>query len=231
MLDHCIGITTVSESLKEELIVHGVPPAKVAVIPNGVDISKFKVLDRSDCRSRLQIDTANPVVVYVGRLSEEKSVTTLIEAAAAVISGGQSLDVYLVGDGALKNDLISQAETLGVRENVTFVGKVGHDEVSLWMGAADFFCLPSLREGCPNVILEALGSGRPILATKVGAIPDVVSDDSGILFEPEDVDGLVKTLGTAINRGWSETVISHSVKGLSWEKAAEKYYHFYKKAV
>ena len=138
--------------------------------------------------------------------------------------------LYLVGDGPLITQLTALVNELGINDSVKFVGKVSHDQVSLWMGATDFFCLPSLREGCPNVILEALGSGKPIIASRVGAIPDVVSEESGILFTPGNVNELSQSLITAFEENWSPVVISNSVKSLSWEHAARHYADIYKQA-
>ena len=146
-------------------------------------------------------------------------------------SMGRKAKLYLIGDGPLRSSLAELVERLDMMESVIFVGKVEHKQVSEWMGAADYFCLPSLREGCPNVILEALGSGKPVIASRVGAIPDVVSDDTGILFDPEDIDELMQSLDTALDTTWSPTKISESVKNLSWEHAANHYFKVYKKAM
>jgi len=96
------------------------------------------------------------------------------------------------------------------------------------MGAANYFCLPSLREGCPNVILEALGSGRPVIASRVGAIPDVVTDKSGILFTPQNVEELSAAIEKALAINWSAQEITASVAKLSWEHAAEQYIRVFK---
>ena len=197
--------------------------SKSTVIPNGIDVDKFKVLDRKNCRKILNIALKQSVILYVGRLSEEKNVSTLIKAASTLIKTANSIHVYLVGDGPLHSELNTLSKKLNVLDNVHFIGKVDHDIVGIWMGATDYFCLPSLREGCPNVILESLGCGRPVIASNVGAIPDVVSSDSGILFTPENVDELTNALRTALNTNWNAEIINTSVKELSWENSAEKY--------
>lgn len=227
MLNNAQAITVVSNNLKNELIKNNIPNDKITVIPNGIDIEKFKVLDKKSCRKSLHLDNDMPIILYVGRLSEEKSVSTLIDAAFKLIKSGTNIKVYLVGDGPLYEQLLNKVKELKIIDNIIFVGKVDHDDISTWMGATDYFCLPSLREGCPNVILESLGSGRPVVASKVGAIPDIVTSDSGVLFTPKDIDGLVSALKYALSKNWDSNKISSSVQSLSWDEAAKKYNDVY----
>lgn len=231
MLNNSHAVTVVSNNLKDELIKNNIQKNNISVIPNGVDIEKFKVLNKESCRTKLNIKINEPMVLYVGRLSEEKSVSTLIEATSKLIQSNCKIKVYLVGDGPLHQYLLDLVDRLNISKNIIFIGKVEHSEISTWMGATDYFCLPSLREGCPNVILEALGSGRPVIASRVGAIPDIVTNESGILFTPKDVDGLAKALNNAITSKWDSKDISNSVQKLSWDEAAKKYYHVFKNAI
>jgi len=176
MLNHTAAITVVSKNLKNELIKHKINADKITVIPNGVDIDSFKIQDRNHCRQKLNIKSSEPMVLYVGRLSEEKNIKSLIIAAEKLISRGNHFNLYVVGDGPLESELKALSKQLKIEKNVHFVGKVDHSEISTWMASTDFFSLPSIREGCPNVILEALGCGRPVISSNVGAIPDVVNE-------------------------------------------------------
>jgi len=230
MLNECSAVTVVANSLRDELIGHEIDGRKISVIPNGIDVEQFKILDKNHCRQQLSIHTNMPVILYVGRLSAEKNIKTLIRAGALVINSGNPVELYLVGDGPLEGTLKELVKDLDIEKYVNFVGKVDHSDVSTWMNASDFFCLPSLREGCPNVILEALGSGVPVIASKVGAIPDVVNNNSGILFTPTDVDELAGSIKKAIERNWSAAEIASSVDRLSWEHAADQYYEVFKTA-
>jgi glycosyltransferase involved in cell wall biosynthesis len=227
MLQHVDRITVVSNGLRDELEKHRIPAGKISVIPNGVDTGQFRLMDKTQCRGRLQLDSGQPLFVYIGRLSPEKSVTTLIEAAARLIDSGRQVNLALVGDGPERARLENLVATLGIGGRVRFVGKVEHAEVSLWMGAADFVCLPSIREGCPNVILEALGCGRPVVASRVGAIPDIVSGESGILFTPRDTAEMARSMEIAMGRDWDSEAIHDSVQALSWENAAQKYFEVF----
>ena len=230
MLNDCRAVTVVANSLKDELIGHKIVDRKISVIPNGIDINQFKILDKKHCRQQLSIDTELPVILYVGRLSVEKNVETLINACAQVISAGNPVQLYLVGDGPLEDSLKMLTKELDIEKYVHFVGKVDHSKISIWMNASDYFCLPSLREGCPNVILEALGSGVPVIASRVGAIPDVVNANSGILFTPTKIEELASAIAQAIERNWSARDIAASVGKLSWEHAAAQYFEVFESA-
>ncbi|VAW65934.1 Glycosyltransferase [hydrothermal vent metagenome] len=223
MLNNANAITVVSNGLKNELIEVGFNNTKITVIANGVDIKKFSPLSENDCRESLDLEKNTPIILYVGRLSLEKCVSSLIKSAARLIKQDYSFNLYIVGDGPLRNELESLTEKLNIKQQVHFIGNVEHDEIINWMGACNYFCLPSLREGCPNVVLEALSCGRPVIASKVGAIPDVVSDSSGILFSPDDIDSICDAFKSAFDRQWDEKRIAESVKKLSWDHAAKKY--------
>jgi len=227
-LNNSAAITVVSNALKNELVGSGIAKNKITVIPNGVDIDNFRPLVKSACRKQLGLQLTEPMVLYVGRLSEEKNVESLIVATGKVIHGNHPFQLYIVGDGPLMPDLKELSHSLNIEDNVHFAGKVDHALISTWMGATDYFSLPSLREGCPNVILEALGCGRPVIASRVGAIPDIVNNDTGLLFTPEDIDEISSAIIQAFNRKWDETTISESIKNLSWEHAARKYYDVFK---
>ena len=223
MLNRATAITVVSNNLKNELINHKINSDKITVIPNGVDIDSFKIQDKNMCRERLGIKSLEPMVLYVGRLSEEKNIKSLIIAAEKLITKGNSFNLYIVGDGPLDAELKALSKQLKIEKHVHFVGKVDHSEISTWMSSTDFFSLPSIREGCPNVILEALGCGRPVISSNVGAIPDVVNEQSGILFDPNNIEEIVSSFMQAFSRSWDEVKITDSIKKLTWENAAKNY--------
>jgi len=223
MLNRAKAITVVSNNLKNELINHNINSEKITVIPNGVDINSFKIQDKDICRQRLGIKSSAPMVLYVGRLSEEKNIKSLIIASEKLITNGKYFNLYIVGDGPLDMELKQLTRQLKIEENVHFIGKVDHSEISTWMSSTDFFSLPSIREGCPNVILEALGCGRPVISSNVGAIPDVVNEQSGILFDPNNIDDIASSFIQAFSRTWDENQITNSIKHLTWENAAKKY--------
>ncbi len=229
MLKNVTAVTVVSNELRQVLISDSVVADKITAIPNGVDTSQFNLLDIAHCRKKLKLSLNEKIILYVGRLSEEKNIESLIRAFS-MLEKDEELKLYIVGDGPLLNLLKSLIVNLKLEKKVVLVGKVEHSEVSCWMGAANYFSLPSVREGCPNVVLEALGCGRPVIASRVGAIPDLVNQDTGVLFDPNNVEDIAEKLSLGLSRKWDYSVIADSVKSLSWEHAAERYLTVFKLA-
>jgi len=223
MLDAVEGVTVVSSRLKDELVKHKVEPGKIKVILNGVDYDRFKFLDRQDCRKKLKLNDDDQIILYVGRLSDEKCVYSLIEGFSKISKTDSPLKLMLVGDGPEYDHLKQLAESLHISERVIFVGKVAHGDINQWFCAADVFCLPSKREGCPNVVLESLASGCPVVASDVGALPDLVSKTSGLLFKAEDVDDVADKLSLALSMDWDRSEIRQSMEKCTWSQAADSY--------
>jgi len=226
MLDAAAAITVVSNNLREVLLHKGIDEARVSVIMNGVNQDKFHVRDRDKCRAALGIDQGGFVYLYVGRLSEEKGVTALIEAFTR--QNDRSSVLYLVGDGEMRGSCETLVRQRGLTGRVIFHGWAAHDEIPLWIGACDALCLPSLREGCPNVVLESLASGRPVLGSRVGAVPDVVRPgENGLLFGPGEPESIAAALSGARSVDWDAGAIRHTVQRFRWEQAAQSYLELY----
>lgn len=230
MLSRAPAVTAVSEALRERMVAEGIPPDRVSTTPNGVDADLFFVRDRLRSRQELGLPAGGSLVVYVGRLSEEKGLPTLIEAAALLRRKGREFLLCLVGDGPLLATLKARAGALDLNGRIRFVGREDHRRIGVWLGACDVFCLPSLREGCPNVVLESLSSGRPVVASRVGAIPDLVSADTGILVDTQDAEQLAVALDEALARGWNGAQIAASMSAYSWRSAALRYREAYQAA-
>jgi len=169
-------VIAVSNSLKQKMVDVGISPDKITVIPNGVDILKFKGTKQDRTTSRL---------LWVGRLIEEKGVVYLIEAMKWVNIEIPKIKLILIGEGRLKGRLKRLAERLSVQ--VEFMGELPNSDVLRWMEDVDLFILPSLHEGLPLVLLEAMASCLPVVATSIGGIKDVVVDgETGILIPPKN---------------------------------------------
>lgn len=232
MLQRARSITAVSEALREGMVSHGIPGIRISTIPNGVDKSLFHIRDKQVSRESLGLPSGKKIALYVGRLSEEKGLTTMVKAIGRLQVRHSDLLFCVVGDGPLLSELKSLAQSLNIAENFLFAGQQDHIAVAAWLGACDVFCLPSLREGCPNVVIEALSSGRPVVASRVGGIPDMVRADTGILVEPQDIEGFAEALDSALYvRTWDEAGIADSMSSATWRSAAERYNHVYRSAV
>ena len=157
--------------------------------------------DPAVARARLGLPGGEPIVTYVGRLSRRKGVDTLVEAMG--ILGRRPTGAPLlamVGEGALREELVARARVLGVEDRIRFVGKAPHDEVPWWMAAGDVFVLASLSEGLPTVVCEAMAAGRPVVATAVDGTPEIVDHGhTGLLVPPGDPPALAEALGRLVD--------------------------------
>jgi glycosyltransferase involved in cell wall biosynthesis len=150
--------------------------SRAEVIDCGVDLERFRGGDRSEARRRLGLPEAGPVVLFVGALSERKNVVRLRDAFARLGRG----TLAVVGDGPLRGELAD-------RPGIHLAGRVPHHAVAEWTVAADVLCLPSLFEPFGQVLLEAMASERPVVATREGGPADLVTPDVGSLVDPLDV--------------------------------------------
>jgi glycosyltransferase involved in cell wall biosynthesis len=223
------GVITVSGALRDRVIELGVPAEKVVVQHNGVDGDRFRFRDGADVRARLGLPDDRPLIGYVGNFVHEKGVDLLVEAMRRLRHAAAEL--VMVGDGPMGEQLRARAAALGMGDRVRFVGRRPHEEVPEWISALDVFCLPSRREGCPNVVLEALASGRPVVAASVGGVPELLSEDTGVLVEPEDPEALARGLEEALSRRWDPEVLRASVPCLSWEEFARALHGALERAV
>jgi len=182
----------VSVALKNRLTAIGVPESSLKVVMNGVDRNLFKPLDLHESRSKLGLPCREKIILFVGNLVTIKGVEYLFEAVAKM---KERCVLLVVGDGPLKPSLDALAGRLGLGGWIIFTGRKPHSELPLWFNACDVFCLPSLNEGCPNVVLEALACGRPVVATSVGGIPEIISDGPETkLVPPADPKSLADAL-------------------------------------
>jgi teichuronic acid biosynthesis glycosyltransferase TuaC len=194
-------VVAVSRPLADEVVALGVPRERVAVVMNGVDAELFKPSDRAWARRELGLAGApdQPLAVYVGNLKPEKGVLDLGRAWQLVSERLPNATLLFVGDGPVKDELAAMTKPLGARARL--ISRQPLERVPLYMAAADLLVLPSHSEGTPNVVLEALASGRRVVATSVGGIPDLITSERlGTLVPARDpaalADALVASLRT-----------------------------------
>ena len=148
----------------------------------------------------------------------------LVEALSILQSNGRlDFDTLLLGNGELESMLKASISKRGLSDVVRMVGNVPHSAVPEWLRIGEVLCLPSLMEGMPNVVLEALACGLPIVASRVGAIPDVVNEASGILVAPGDSAALSQALEQAMRRNWDRKQIAHDAASPDWSAVADLY--------
>lgn len=189
---HAAGIITVACALKDDLVRVGVPAERIEVLRNGVDLQLFRPIEREAARSRLQI--SRTTLLSVGHLIPRKAHDLVIKALRWL----PEMDLIVIGDGPELGALNALAHESGVGERVRFAGALAQDELRNYYGAADALALASSREGWANVLLESMACGTPVVASRIGGTPEVVSaPEAGVLMEertPESVADAVRRL-------------------------------------
>jgi len=212
-------LLTVSEDLRRKAIDMGASPEKSRAVLNGCDLAVFHVRDRAEARRKLDIDPAAKAVVYLGRMDLKKGLRELVEAAATLQREREEIQVYLVGEGPDRPLIDTAIKANNAGSYVHLLPSCSFDDVAVWMAAADVVTLPSYMEGCPNVVLEALACGRPMVATQVGGIPEIMSEECGRLVPPRDSAALAWALGSVLDSTWDAAAIS-AYRSRGWETVA-----------
>jgi glycosyltransferase involved in cell wall biosynthesis len=216
-------VLTVSEHLRTQAIQLGSPPERTRAIRNGCDTSIFHLADRVEARSELGLQQDSEIIVFVGWIAPTKGLRELLDAMIRLVPSRPRLQLFCIGEGALQAELEARAAQSGIAGHVHFLGRRSSSEIARWLAAANVFCLPSYAEGCPNAVVEALACGRPVVATDVGGIPELVDASSGILFPPRDAEALTRALNEALDRQWDEPGISTS-SHRGWAQVATETY-------
>jgi len=173
--------------------------SRVSTVHNGIDIQRFENAPRErQLRDSMGIDESDVVIGFVGRLEDQKGLPFLLKAAERLNRDFKGLKFMLVGSGSREESLKAEATALGIR-NIIFAGF--ESDVSRYLKAFDVFVLPSLFEGLPISLLEAMASRLPVVASRVGGVPEaVVENVTGFLVEPGDADQLVRRLSELVLR-------------------------------
>ncbi len=183
-------IVAVSDEVKQSIITkRKVPASRLQVIHYGVDLSRFESKPSTAKKEQLGLASRYPVLGVVGRLDPVKGHRYLLEALPPVVKKYPQLCCVVVGDGPSRSDLEKMTEQLGLTENVKFLGF--RDDVNELLPILDIFLLPSISEGLPNAILEAMACNVPVIATTVGGIPEVIAHrKTGMLVRPKYPDDI-----------------------------------------
>ncbi len=213
------AVVAVSRPLLEELVRIGVPRERVHLVANGVDGAVFYPRDRAAARRDLGIAEDARLVLFVGRLEPQKGIHELLNAFDQVRARVPRASLALVGEGVSMSKVRARVESWGDGAG-RLLGARPHAEVAKWMGACDVMTLPSWAEGTPNVVLEALASGRPVVASRVGGIPDLLPDQrAGAVVPPRDEQALAGALASALERPWDGAEVQ-AFGPWSWEESA-----------
>jgi glycosyltransferase involved in cell wall biosynthesis len=224
--DHVIAVC---QALKEAMIKLEISGEKISVIPTGVDLSKFYPFPKEDARSKLSLPLNKKIILSVGHLTPNKGFDLLIKAFKILSDKSREDDqrLVVVGEGSNRKDLEKLLSSFQLGEHVNLVGAIPHQDLFLWYNAADLFCLASEKEGWPNVLLESLACGIPVVATDVGGIPEIIrSDRVGLLTERNERD-IAKNISIALKKEWDHDEIMQYAREHTWDKVAQSVYEVF----
>jgi glycosyltransferase involved in cell wall biosynthesis len=193
------GFIAVSDEVERAILqTMRVNKSRVTTICNGVDVRRYqRKVDWNTIRTNLGLQETDQVMIVVGTLKEQKGHRYLLEAAAPLIARRNHLHILFAGDGPLRNSLQQQVQQLGLGSHIHFLGN--RKDIPDLLAASDYFVLPSLWEGLPMALIEAMASGIPVLATCVSGSQQVVaSGETGVLVPPGDVEQLRQAMAEMI---------------------------------
>ena len=208
------ALIAVSAALSARMAALGMPAARTYVFRNGVDSDQFVPYPRSDARRRLGLREDGAWVLGVGNLVSEKGFDLLIRATAAI----PDARLVIVGEGPLRDELGSLAKT-SAPGRVEFRGNTSQTELRFVYAACNVLGLPSLREGWPNVLLEAISCGTPVVASPVGGVPEIVRKEApGILVADRNVQAWSRALRTMLNASLAPQDVRQYALQFGWEE-------------
>jgi glycosyltransferase involved in cell wall biosynthesis len=235
-------VTACSDDLRSRAIAIGADASRIETVPYGVDLARFapNPAARRDVRTALGIGDA-PMVFSAGRLVSKKGFEYLIDAAAPLAAAHPALRVFIAGDGDLRDVLAARVRrhAPGV---VTLAGNLAQDDVARYAAAADVIAVPSVRDdagnvdGLPNFALESLASGTPVVATRVGGLPQAIEDGvTGRLVAGRDAAALAAAVGDLLAdagaaRALGEAARERVGRDFGWNATAERFAEAYARA-
>lgn len=220
-------VVCVSRDLYDECLRIGVDQSRCHLVHNGIDVEQFRrSREPAAARECFAHKASGTLIGAMGRLAPEKGFDLLIRAVARLLDEGRDLSLWIAGDGAERENLQTLIEHLGCGERIRLLGHVA--QTTDFFEALDVFALSSLREGLPNVLLEAMALATPVLATRIAGIPSLVDDgESGLLVEAGSVEelsqGLRRLLDDAPQRARMASAARRTIEGsFSFEQRMRK---------
>jgi glycosyltransferase involved in cell wall biosynthesis len=235
LLAYCLrradAVVTLSDELRRLVARLGVPAQRLRTILNGVDGESFAWVNPAACRARLGIAPGKKVLVTVGALVMRKGHHKLVQAVRS-LGRVHEIELHIIGGPGPEedaSDLLQRSIEGDGLANVHLVGSVEHRELRSWYGAADLFCLATEGEGCPNVVLEALACGAPVVATDVGAIREVIVEgENGFIVGSNDPQSLAAVISRALDWPWDRRRIADAMQRRGWDRCASEVVDLYR---
>lgn len=205
------AVIAVSNALRESMIMKGIAADAITVIRNGVDLETFRPLDREAIRARLGL--SRPTLLSVGNLVVEKGHDLAISALARL----PEARLIIIGSGPLEHQLRRQSETQGVSDRMSWIAPLPQGELAHYYAAADICLLASSREGMPNVLLESLACGTPVVATAVGGSVEIVAaPEAGSLVSERSADALASACADLLGAPLDRAATRRYAEGFGW---------------
>ena len=205
----------------------------VCPVPNGFDKGKFHPIPKDECRDALNLPKDKKILVTIGCLEDYKGHSYLIKSVQETLEKRKDTITYVIGTGSLKNYLTNLINEYGLEKYVILAGgNKPLNEIPLWINACDIFVLPSLAEGNPTVMFEAMGCGKPFVGTKVGGIPEIItSEEYGLLCESGNPKELAGKILIALEKEWDHEKIIKYAEDFTWGNLAKKIADIYEKVL
>lgn len=222
-------VICLSKELQSDIHKIGFSEYKTKVILNGVDTEKFVFLEQEIAKKSLNLKISNKIIVSVGSLIERKGHHLIIQEMPMILEK-YDVDLYIIGgvnpEGNYSAELRNMVTALKL-DNVHFIDSLSHDQLVYWYNAADVFCLATSGEGCPNVVLEALACGCPVVVSNVGAVPDIIADGiNGFIVTNKGLK-LRKIIEKSLNHNWNRKKNSKMMKDKDWDSCAREVFIVY----
>ena len=217
------AVISVSNKLADEARKMGVSEDHLFVIPNGVDKEVFYPREKTECRQALGLPVKDRLLVTVAHLGHRKGHHEVIQALAGLPDDVRLVIVGGAAQGGTPEKLKAVAREVGVEDRLILTGPQPYEKIPLYFSAADASVLASYREGCPNVVLESLACGTPVVASDVGAVPDILPvPDVGRIVPLQTVEPLREALADLLNRSWDVAEVVQDSRVPGWDRVAQE---------
>lgn len=221
------AVVAVSEALGEHLIQIGVDRDKINIVKNGCDVDAFAPREGN----AIKPPSAGRVILGIGRLVKAKGWHLAVDVMANIKDTFPDVILKIAGRGVERDALETQVRARGLDGRVQFLGEVDHDKIPPLLWNADRLLLPSFREGHPNVVVEAVAAGVPVIATKAGGIPEIIDDRFGDLSERIDVPSLTAAVERSLRREFNKKDFDEHRPTLRWDFTLDRLHRVFEKAL
>jgi glycosyltransferase involved in cell wall biosynthesis len=215
-LSRCDRVLAITQDLADAAVTQGVPRHLIEIVPDGINIERFQP----------PAGDHEPFILFCGSLIKRKGVNFLLEAMLTVLERFPQYRLAVVGQGPEREALVRQAQELGIADSVDFIGPQSQEQVRVWMQRAKVLAMPSLIEALGIVALEAQASSTPVVASRVGGVPEITSPETAILVPPADPAALARALCSLLDEGIWKTYSARcrpfaESRFYSWDKVAQ----------